>query len=301
MLGTSSIIRPALLLSTLFLAGCIGGGGSSSGDTTDTSADATAACGQAEVRNLLVGESQSGHIDVPLCFDADKGAVDAGEHISDVAYRNDRLTFAAREVDRPRETQVDVLDPDGNTQLRVNIAIKNTSGEPLENRATHLVAETQSILELREDRRLYDYLLEVAYLEERITWTEKRALMQDWRPESRDAHARMERRLKRVAEVLGAYQSGGASETELASASSNALTTLSSHGEYGARRLSELASEQSSPVPDTSHGTLTYRDRAETVSRRVGNRDYGDFQGGEWRFAPTFTFLDAVTREETRS
>ena len=298
--GTSSIIRPAILLSAFLLAGCIGGGSSSSGDG-ETEADATAACGQTEVRNLLVGENQSGNINTPLCFDAAEGTVVAGAHINDAVYRDDRVTFTAQKVDRPRQTQVAVLAPDGSTQIRINIAIQNTSGKSLETRATHLVNETQSVLALRDDRRIYDYLLEVAYLEERITWSEKQALMGEWRPESRETHARLERRLKHTAEVLDAYQSGRASETELESASSSAIAALAKHGEYGARRLSELASEQNSPVPDTSHGTLTYRDRAETVSRRIGNRHYGEFQGGEWQFAPTFAFLSAVTQKETRS
>gem|GEM_PF-651372 len=298
-LQMSPIIRVATLLSAVLFTGCMGGGGSGGGGNTE--ADSMAACGRTEVRNLLVGENQNGNIDIHLCFDAEEGAADAGAHLKNVIYRHDRLTFTADAVDRPRKTQITVLDPEGNTQLRINIAIQNTSGESLENRATHLVTETPSILDLREDRRLYDYMLDVAYLEERITWSEKQTLMAEWRPESREAHARLERRLKETAEVLDAYQSGRASESELDSVSSNAVAALPNHGEYGARRLSEIASEQNSPVPDSSHGTLTFRERTETVSRRFGNRNYGDFENGKWQFATTFTFLSAVTQKETRS
>lgn len=297
-LHTCPLTRLATLLSVALLTGCLGGGSSGGGDTE---ADAVAACGNTEVRNVLVGETQRGNIDLSLCFDARDGSVDAGAHLSDVVYRNDRLTFNATEVDRPRETQISVLDPDGNTQIRINLAIQNTSGRPLETRAIQLVDQAGPILALQEDRRIYDYMLDVAYLEERITWSEKQALMQEWRPESRDAHARLDRRLKETADVLEAYQSGNASESELDSVSSDAVSALPNHGEYGARRLSELASEQNSPVPDSSHGTLTYRDSTETVSRRIGNRNYGALESEEWQFDPTFTFLLAVTRKETRS
>lgn len=296
----SANTRLATLLAALLLAGCIGGGGSSGGDG-DAEADAMAACGRAEVRNLMIEETQSGAMSLALCFDEEEGKMEAGEHLGDVTYRNDRLRFSAREVDRPRETGVAILDPQGKTQVRINIAIKNTSGESLEARATELVNEAPSILALREDRRIYDYMLEVAYLEERITWSEKQALMKEWRPETREAHTRLEQRLQETADVLEAYQSGSTSESELDAVSSEALSVLANHGEYGSRRLSELASDQSSPVPDTSHGTLTYRDRTETVSRRVGNPNYGEFKDTEWQFAPTFTFLSTVTRKETRS
>lgn len=285
------------LLSVVLMTGCMGGGGSD--DSGDTESAAT--CGRPEVRNHLVEESQRDHLTLDLCFDAQEGSVDSGDHISDVVYENDRLVFTAEEVDRPRETEVVILDPEGKTQVRVNIAIQNTSGESIERQATHLANQQQAILNLREDRRIYDYMLEVAYLEERITASEKQALMDEWRPESEETHAELSRRLAETAEVLEAYQNGDVSESELAATADNAVAVMPNHGEYGARRLSELASEQNSPVPDTSHGTLTYRDDASIVSRRVGNRNYGEFQNDEWQFDTTFRFLTSVTNEETRS
>lgn len=301
MLGNTAQSMPRLAkhcvaLPAIMLAGCMGGGDSGGGD-----ADAMAACGRPEVRNMLVDEGGRDTLAVSLCFDAGEGRVDAGDHLRDVSFRNDRLTLTAREVDRPRKTEVTILDPDGNTQVRINIAIRNNSGEAIEARATHLVKEAESILELREDRRIHDYMLEVAYLEERITSSEKQALMAEWRPESRDSHQRLDKRLQETEDTLEAYQGGNASESELDAAADNAVSVLPNHGEYGATRLAETASEQDSPVPDTSHGTLTYRDTTRTVSRRFGNRNYGEFDGDEWQFSPTFTFLATVTEKETRS
>ena len=284
------------LVIALLLGGCLGSGGSSDGQ-----AEAKAACGATEVRNLLVGEGRPGSMDLSLCFKASEASVDAGRFVTKAHFNGSRLQFTAEQVDRPRQTRLLILDPEGRTQLRINVVIRNTSGAALKARASHLIDQRGAILGHQEDRRIHDYILDVAYLQEKITWSEKQALMADWNPGSEASYARLEARINETGDILKAYLEGDASEDELAAAASSAIQMLPEHGEYGARRLSEVTQAYGSPVPDVSHGSLAYRESLDIVSRRSGNPNYGELIGDDWQFDFEFRFLKPVIDTETRS
>ncbi len=181
--------------------------------------------------------------------------------------------------------------------------VENTSGRAIETRAEHLVNQSGAIRTLAGDRRVYAYTLEVAYLDGQIGWSERQAMLAQWTPESTQSHDTLTEKIKETGVVLEKYRRGQVGEHRLAEAADNAISYLPSHGEYGARRLEELASDDRIDVrvPDVSFGVFTWRASVKQVSRRIGNSAYGDLDQGQWRFDAQYRFLTAVDELETRS
>lgn len=288
------------LAASLLLAGCVGGG-SSSGDASNTAS--TAACGETETRNLLVDENTNYRDNLSLCFSAEEGSLEADGQLSDLHWEDSTLAFRSSHVDRPRRTQIRVLDPDGSTQLRINVVVENRSGRADEIRAERLVNERTSILALKEDRQAYAYMLEVAYLEGQINWSERQSMLAEWTPETSSAHGTLAERIKEVARVLEDYRNGRAGEYQLSQAADLAASYLGAHGQYAADKLTELTGDPriDVAVPDISSGQLAYRADVERVSRHVGNPAYGELVRQQWQFDRRYRFLNDVDIVETRS
>ena len=298
---TTQTLRGLAIVASFALAGCMGGGGSSSGGSGDTAS--TAACGATVVQNLLVNESERHHENLSLCFSADNASIEADGYVSGLQWDGNTLAFRTDNVDRPRSTEIRILDPDGASQVRINVVVENASGRADEVRAAHIVDNSEAIRQLESDRRIYAYTLETAYLDGQINWSERQAMLAQWTPETTQSHDILSTRIKETRKVLEAYRNGQAGEQQLAEATSNAVSYLPSHGDYGARKLDELARDEriNVPVPDVSFGVLTYRASVERVARRVGNRAYGQLEQGEWEFDARYRFLSSVENLETRS
>ncbi|MGM0451028.1 MAG: hypothetical protein ACQERE_09380 [Pseudomonadota bacterium] len=298
---TTTTLKGLALAASLAITGCMGGGGSSSSDSGDTAS--TAACGATEVRNLLVDESGSHNEDLSLCFSADNAGIEADGHVSDLEWDGNKLAFSTNQVDRPRSTEIRILDPDGATQVRINVVVENASGRADEVRAAHIVNNSDAIRALENDRRIYAYTLETAYLDGQISWSERQSMLARWTPETTQSHDILSSRIKETEEVLEAYRNGEVGEQRLAEAADNAVDYLPSHGDYGAQKLEQLARDDriDVTVPDVSFGVLTYRSSVEQVSRRVGNRAYGELEQGQWEFDDRYRFLSAVENLETNS
>lgn len=292
-------LKGLAIVASLSLAGCVGGG--SDGGSGDTKASAV--CGETEIRNLLVGENSHRSENLSLCFDAESASLEGSEHIQDLHWEGNRLTFRTGDVDRPNQARIRVLDPNGATQVDINVVIENTSGQDIETRAEHLVDQSESIKVLESDRQVYAYTLEVAYLDDQISWSERQAMLAQWTPESTQSHDTLSEKIKETRAVLEDYRRGKVGEQQLAEAADNAISYLPSHGDYGARKLDELASDDRIDVrvPDVSFGVFTWRSSVEQVSRRLGNSAYGDLESGEWNFDSRYRFLTAVNDLETRS
>ncbi|MYL25597.1 MULTISPECIES: hypothetical protein [Halomonadaceae] len=297
---TATPLKHITLAASLLLAGCIGGG-SSSGDASDTGS--TAACGKTETRNLLVNENTTYRDNLSLCFSAEEASLEADGQLSELHWEGNTLAFRSSHVDRPRRTQVRILDPHGSTQLRINVVVENRSGRADEIRADHLVDESASILALSEDRQAYAYMLEVAYLEGQIDWSERQSMLADWTPETASAHGTLAEKIKKVERVLEDYRNGRAGEYELSQAADLAASYLGAHGQYAADKLMALARDQriDVAVPDISTGELAYRAGVEQVSRHVGNPMYGELVQQQWQFDRRYRFLNDVDIVETRS
>ena len=297
---SAGLLKHITLAASLLLAGCIGGG-SSGGDSSDTAS--TAACGKTETRNLLVNENTNYRDNLSLCFSADEGSLEADGQLSELHWEGETLAFRSGHVDRPRRTQIRVLDPDGSTQLRINIVVENRSGRADEIRADHLVDESASILALKEDRQAYAYMLEVAYLEGQINWSERQSMLADWTPETSSAHATLAEKIKKVERVLEDYRDGRAGEYQLSQAADLAASYLGAHGQYAADKLMELTGDQriDVAVPDISSGQLAYRADVRRVSRHFGNPAYGELVRQQWQFDRRYRFLNDVDIVETRS
>ena len=290
------------LVSVLALAGCMGESDSSNSSRAGDGGPHSSACNGNDVVNLHEDELSDVTVNLPDCFGGNHSSIETGKHLSDAHYSNGRVAFTVAEVDRPSQDAIQFRGASGETLLTINVAIRNLSGQSIERKAKHLKGQNESLLALEEDRELYHYLLEVAYLNEEIDWPEKQSYLAEWTPEDGSHFEQLRQRLQDSDDVLERYRNGKAGERELGRATSRAVQALPRHGQFGMEQLRDLASELDTPIPNVHDGTLTYRSDAERVSRRVGNRSYGDFTAeGTWQFDRRYEFINDVVTGEKES
>ncbi len=275
---------------------------SSGSSGTGDSSSHSSACNGDDIVNLHEDELSDVSTDLPRCFEGNHASIETGGHLSDAHYSNGQVAFSVGEVDRPTQSTIHFHDADGQEILTVNVAIRNLSGQSIERKAEHLTRQGESLLTLAEDRELYQYLLEVAYLNEEIDWQEKQSRLAEWTPEDASHFEQLERRIERSDEVLEQYRNGEAGERALGRVTAQTVQTLPRHGQFGMEKLRDLAQDLNTEVPDVHQGTLTYRSDAEQVSRRVGNRNYGQLTAeGDWQFDSRYEFIDDVMKQEKES
>ena len=285
-----------VLALVILLTGCLDNSGNRDSDSETLDGGVTATCEDNETRNTLIDELSSKTLELSLCTDDSDLQIERGSYLNQAVYDNGMLSFTSEEVDRPRESHIEISSSTGELLLRINIAIQNVSGNAAEKQADTISAMHDELRSLQEDRTLFRYLLELAYLGEEMAWSTRKQALDSWTPSEASGYQELSQSLERLAQTLSDYRSSQSGETDLEAALEDVEPLLAQHGQYGAERLAELLSDLRVEVPDISAGTLAWREQTATVSRRLGNTHYGSFSEGEWKFHAPFQFIPDVLK-----
>lgn len=230
----ATFVVTALIAVTLTACGGGGGGGggssSSGGNTGGLTAKPLSLSG---TESSTITETLDGTIDTSsLSFVIDNPAIN-------VSASGNTLTIDIDELQNEGIARFTV-ETSANSRYTVNVQAENTSAVALVRQAELLTAENAGITLLADDVRLQNVLLELEYLGNEITETQKSSIQSSTTSTLNAGTPAIDQETDTLASVLANYESGDVAESDLENAlqaASNVITT--GWGDIGEQLLAD--------------------------------------------------------------
>lgn len=277
------------------LISACGGGGDSSPDTS-----ARQAAPQVDQRYVFVPEASTTAIGGDF-ENTGSFSVSGTENLVRVVLAEDRqrLIIDAPDVNQPRTLEL-LLKFEGDNQphtFSLSVHVENTSALELETRVTDTLREKERLLDLEQDQVLFHFFVDLAYLNQLITHSDKQQYLDGFDPASATSYTEANATLQQLDEDYQRYQAADLTDAELELSLSRATRQIEIHSDYGAGKLAEIQSYTSLIAP-TFDGDLRYSPEAGFYSRYVDNDTYSEPSGDGFTLKPPYDALATVIRTE---
>lgn len=193
------------------------------------------------------------------------------------------INFTLSEVDRPTKSTIKVKDSvTGDVLFKISLFIENTSARDLVDKVNHSISQTERLLSLEDDKKIYFYVVDMLYLKGDIPYSEKKNTIDSFAPEDQESHDLANEYSSVLNTTLNQYNEGEVGEQELSDKLELFENAVTSHGQYGANAIASLQSISTAGLPPLSSGEIKYNAEENLYSRFIGEEVYGKRVNGEW-------------------
>jgi hypothetical protein len=301
MLKTRLFVNKAIviLVGGALLAGC-GGGGSDDGDSSSkTSSPVPEPSLSLSQSSLTLPEGDSETVSLDYNDGSDLTIDVQGEGAS-VAFtmNNDRLQVSASQVDRPRIVEIVVSATLGEKKVSktLSISIENTSAEAVVSKAKALLSEEQPLLGLSQDKQIYHFFVDFAYLGGAISSSDKTTLLAQFDAQGQTSYQTLNDQLHTLSVVAGDYQRGNISDSRLSATIDQTESLALEHAAYGRNRLNAISDFSDVVVPGFAAQPMAFDVNSGIYSRFLSNTMFGEYVNGGYRFNDTYAALSHIVR-----
>lgn len=286
-----------LLMVTGALAAC-GGGGDSESTPTRTSGDVSfdqSYVTAAEASTVEVSGSFAGHRQVQVVSD-NRTQVSVS-----ISADQTHLVIRPREVDRPRTLNLALVFGDDPQQSPVDLTVhvENTSAIGMEQQVSDLLAQREALLSLEQERVLYHFFVDIAYLESDISHSGKQQLMDQFLPSASPHHASTRNAFEKLQQNQDQYERGSLPDYLLTEALNTLQDELELHAGFGAEKLADIAEHTELAAPGFKQALTNskpeYSDETGIYSRFLSDA-FGRFEGDQFVLDSAYAPLEDLIR-----
>ncbi|PAV26640.1 hypothetical protein CF392_05385 [Tamilnaduibacter salinus] len=168
-----------------------------------------------------------------------------------------QIKISSKELEYPVLATFNVSMTDGNNRLvqRLEVIGVNISARYAESLAETLEGEKDRILALANDQRVYDFFVDVAYLDGSLSSKERFEKMSAFDPGKHPNYANAKQAVESAIETYHSYLRGESKERRLKSATDQAKSELRLLGDYGQTqfdKIKPIVTAYISPIPEVS-------------------------------------------------
>ncbi|SNC74813.1 hypothetical protein SAMN04487881_2572 [Marinobacter sp. es.048] len=245
----------------LFATGCGGGGGSGSGSDKPQTVRIN------EKVEFSIAEDTTDSVPARNTIDRIE-PVQPSESFT-LSFTGSDISIVASELEQPVLGTYDVYMSKGNDTLiqRYEIMGINTSAQAVESRAFNIQQNADEILALSEDRKVYEYLIDLGYLREDLTPAQRDELIDDFDATGQPTYASARSSFKQLSQAYDDYQAGIIGESALQSYLNTALSEVASHDDYGYGMIRKLDATSSAVMSTLPNSGLEYVESQARFSR----------------------------------
>jgi len=277
-----------------FLAACGGGGGGGGGGSE------TPKTGQEfrinEVQDVTVGENTTLAVSAQYSVKSIE-PVTPNDNVT-LTFSGNTINVSVADLQNPALGSYDVYMANGiDTMIqRYEVMGVNTSAFAYEDRAYDIRNNFEDLLNLAEDRKVYQFFVDLAYLKEAITPAQRDVRIVDFDARDSAGYVTAQNDMNALVSVFGQYLDGDVDESVLAGYVDQAESSLMIHGGYGLERLravEDLSSAVMSSLPDSP---LTFAEDQGRFSRFFdSNMIEIDPDTGDVTYAAGYEILTPLT------
>lgn len=228
----------------LFSAGCGGGGGGDQPQTVRIN----------DKVELSVPESTVERVSASNTVDKIE-PVQASENFT-LSFNGSEISIVASDLERPVLGSYDVYMSKGKDTLiqRYEIMGVNTSAQLIESQAFAIQENADDILALSEDKKIYEYLVDLGYLRGDLTPAQRDALIDKFDATAQATYSAAKSSFEQLSQAFDGYQTGVIGESALETYLNTAVADLDAHAAYGygmIRNLDATTSAVMATLPDS--------------------------------------------------
>lgn len=278
------------LLSASILTACGGGSGGGKSPTPELI--------RIDSSYLVADENSS--INVPINSSASDLAFEVISQVpSDIgvlSLQGNDLKATFGETDRPGAVTAKVYSRekgiDHPTSKLVTISVQNTSAAALEEQARQVLEQKNDILSLKEDQIVFKFLLDLAYLNDVITYGQKTSYIDGFNPTDPYSYVTLANDYANFESQHQSYLSGDKSDTSLSSNLSDVEQSIVSHADFAKTQFSNIKTLSDPFISDLTATDMEYDPISNRYSRFIGQSSLGAYSGSEWSFLSGYQLLD---------
>jgi hypothetical protein len=186
-----------------------------------------------------------------------------------LSYDGTTVTIKASNLEKPVLGVYDLYMSKGKDTLiqRYEIMGINTSAQALESQAFAIQQNAEEILALSEDKKIYEYLVDLGYLREDLTPARRDELIDDFDATAQSTYESAESSFQQLSQAYDDYQAGTIGESALQSYLNTAVSELASHDHYGYGMIRNLDATSSAVMSTLPNSGLEYVESQARFSR----------------------------------
>lgn len=167
-------------------------------------------------------------------------AIDGSTNLK-LSFLGRSLSIEVGELNRPAIGTYDIYMSKGKDTViqRYEVLGLNSSAVTFENIAYDIRDNYQSLLNLAEDKKVYNFFIDLGYLQETITPAKRDTRIADFDATESSFYASTQGNFDRLLEVFDKYLNQEVGESTLKASANLAAESLASHGSYGLTKLRE--------------------------------------------------------------
>lgn len=291
-------------LFSLILSGCGGGGDSASaGGGSDGSGNQTMTPAEpveiTRSSDLTIQEESSAVSPV-------EGQIQSirkirGDDTIDATPGESAVSFSVDELLNEAEARFEVITENGNEIITYFFSVvgQNTSAVPLVQQGVNLSGLPVTTTALQDDQRLTEIVLEVQYLANELSSTDRDRIIEEIDTAFQEIGAIAQEDIDALNRTLRNYETGSADENELNQAILSINATIRALGAVGESTLesyAEVLNDLGARLPEnlSSELPLVFDERINRYSRFTNSRLGSYSEDGRWQFGADFDFLNSA-------
>ena len=210
-------------------------------------------------------------------------------------FTSDSVVFNIGDVDRPYNLILEFTDKDSKEIVfKVSLFIDNASGKELVSKVERAISQSERILSLEDDKKIYFYIVDMLYLQDMITHSEKRENINAFNPEGQASYNLASNYMFDLKKKLAQYNKSMIDENALQEQLSLFEGALITHGQYGSDAIESLQQLNVSGLPSLPNTDFAFSNVGNLYSRFIGNENYGQWVNGNWTYNSSFEFLSSI-------
>lgn len=282
----------AVAVGSALLVGCGGGGGSG-----ESSAPPVKPSVSVSASSLSLDEGSKSELTLKYKAGSTVSVAVSNQAVK-ASIEGDSLVLSASETDRPVTAEVSVtsfINGDEATS-KVAVYVRNASAEALARKAGLLVEDESNVKRLSQDRQLYEFFVDFAYLGGAISSAEKTMHLDQFDADGEASYFTLERQFSALSTAEREYQRGNIADTELQSVLTQTEALIREHAAYGKGRLASVSEFSDVVVPGFVPADLEYDSRSGLYSRFLSNTEFGDYVDGQYQFKAAYAAMSSLIR-----
>ena len=213
----------------------------------------------------------------------------------DVQFTSDSVVFNIGDVDRPYNLILEFTDKDSKEIVfKVSLFVDNASGKELVSKVERAISQSERILSLEDDKKIYFYIVDMLYLQDMITHSEKQENINAFNPEGQASYNLASNYMFDLKKKLAQYNKSMIDENALQEQLSLFESALITHGQYGSDAIESLQQLNVSGLPSLPNTDFAFSNVGNLYSRFIGNENYGQWVNGNWTYNSSFEFLSSI-------
>jgi hypothetical protein len=218
-------------------------------------------------------------------------------HWLSIVFESGSVVFKVSEVDRPYSITIEFRDKNTNEiDFEVSLFVDNSSGKELVSQVERAISQSDKLLSLENDRKLYFYIVDLLYLSDSsVTYSDKQSYLKEFDVEEFSTFQAFSDSISELDLALNDYNKGDITDIALKNYLEDFENNLLEHGRMASGMIEFLQSDiNNTGVVTLPNTDVNYIEKKGFYSRFIGNSEYGQWVNENWVYNPDFDFLSKI-------